>query len=98
MGVGVVLENGSRKAGEILVPCATTVVLCLELMCQSDFQPFPSHATHKLMTKILGHTKKYRFCPSGNKNRYNFDSFTLEVVLALVMFLFDGLRERGPCP
>ena len=32
-----------------------------------DFQPFPSHGTHKLITKILWHTKKVFFCQSENK-------------------------------
>ena len=34
------------------------------------------------------------------KNRYNFDSFTLMaiVVLAVVIFLFDNLREEISAP
>ena len=33
------------------------------LLCR-DFQPFPRNGTHKLITKILKHTKKYIFCRS----------------------------------
>ena len=35
--------------------------------CICDFQPFSSHGTHKLITKILWHTKKYIFCQSDKK-------------------------------
>ena len=31
------------------------------------FQPFSSHGTHKLVTQILRHTKKYIFCWSDKK-------------------------------
>ena len=38
---------------------------------------FLSHGTHKLITKILQHTRKYTFCRSDKKKkRYNSDSFT----------------------
>ena len=33
----------------------------------SDFQPFSSHGTHKLITKILQHTKKKKFLASLTK-------------------------------
>ena len=42
----------------------------------SDFQPFSSHGTCKLITKIMQRTQKYIFCRPDKKNRYNFDSFT----------------------
>lgn len=38
--------------------------------------------THKLMTKILLHTKKYVFCQFGKKKIvYNFDSIVLAVFI-----------------
>ena len=70
----------------------------------SDFQPFSSHSTCKLITKILLHTPKYIFFDDLTKNRYNFDSFTLTaIVLAVVLFFifYPHLRtcflnlERG---
>ena len=42
----------------------------------SNFQPFSSHSTHKLISTILQHTKKYIFFLSDKNYRYNFDSFT----------------------
>ena len=40
------------------------------------FPAFSSHGAHKLITNILHHTKKYIFCQSDKKKRYNFDLFT----------------------
>ena len=42
---------------------------------EQQFQPFLSHGTHKLITKILCHTKNI-FLANLTKNRYNFDIFT----------------------
>ena len=47
----------------------------LSTVYSSDFQPFSPHGTHKLITNILRHTKKY-FCQPDKKIRYNFDSLT----------------------
>ena len=41
----------------------------------SYFQPFSSPGTHKLITKILQHTKIY-FVNLKIKSKYHFDSFT----------------------
>ena len=41
------------------------------------FQPFSSHGTHELTTKIVWHAKQYMFFADlTKKNRYNFVSFT----------------------
>ena len=45
-----------------------------------DFQPFSSHGTHTLITKILQYTKNHVIFFAGmTKNRYTFDSFTQNV-------------------
>ena len=56
--------------------------------------------THRLITKILRHTKRYIFCQPDKINRYDFDSLTLMtiVVLAVVIFWFDNLREKRSGP
>ena len=61
-----------------------------------DFQPFPSHGTHKLITKILRHTKKVFFCQSENKiGIILIHSHQMAIVLeVVVIFLFDNLREK----
>ena len=55
----------------------------------SNFHPFSSPDTHKIITKILQHTKNVFFA-NLTKNRYNFDSFTPDgycyVGLAVVIF------------
>ena len=52
-----------------------------------------------LITNILLHAKKYVFCQPDKKNRNNFDSFTLNiVVLVVVIFLFDNLGEERSVP
>ena len=63
----------------------------------SDFQPFSSHDSHKIITKILLHTKKYVFFANLTKNRYSFDSFTLDgfCCMAVVIFFYN-LREKCP--
>ena len=48
----------------------------VDIPYNSDFQPVSSHGTHKLITPILRHTKKWIFCRSDKKN--NFDLFTLD--------------------
>ena len=61
----------------------------------SDFQPFSSHSTHKLITKILRHNKKYIFCQShrtiGVISIHSHQ--TAIVVFAAVIFSFDNPRE-----
>ena len=55
---------------------------------------------HKLMTRILQHTKKYIFCQSDKKIGIILINSHLMaiVVLAVVIFLFDNLREKGSVP
>ena len=54
----------------------------------SDLQPFSSGGTHRLMTKILWHTKKkFFFLPTWQENSYDFDSaHRTAMVLAVVTF------------
>ena len=88
----VVSEGGQR--GEDGGLC------CLLLFYASDFQLCSSHGTHKLITtKSLWHTKNMFFADL-TKNRYTLDSFKLLaiVVLAVVLFLFDNLREKRLVP
>ena len=62
----------------------------------SNFQHFSSHGTHKLITKILWHTKKHFFADL-TKKRYNFDSFILDgncCACCCHFFKFDNLREK----
>ena len=62
----------------------------------SDFHPFSSRGTRKLITKNLWHTTKYNFSWSDQKNRYNFHSFTPDSydVGHCHFFLFDNLRGK----
>ena len=65
----------------------------------SDFQPFSSHGTHKLITKILQHTKKHIiFFASLIKKKIGMilihSPGTAIVMLAVVSFLFDSLRKK----
>ena len=55
---------------------------------------------HKLITKLLQHAKKYIFCQS-DKNRYNFDSFTLDGYYCVDCCHFFNLTiwgKRGQYP
>ena len=55
----------------------------------SDFQPFPSHGTHKLITKILRLTKKIYYFADLTKNLGVISIHphcTAIVVLAVIMF------------
>ena len=65
----------------------------------SDFQLFSPHGTHILITKILQHTTflKNIFCQLTKKKRYDFDSFTLEVLWLcwLLTFLIIILQSKG---
>ena len=65
----------------------------------SDFQPFPSHGTHKLIMKILWHTKKVFFANLTN-NRYDFDSYTGQLLLHWLssFFFWTVSGKRGQCP
>lgn len=57
--------------GHLLAPVAFTSI--------GNSQPFPSRGIDKLITKILPHTKKYIvFFADLTRNRYNFDSLTLD--------------------
>ena len=61
------------------------------------FPASSSPSTHELSTTVLPQTNKYIFGPfNNNRKSYNFDSFTLMalVVLAVVIFLFENLREK----
>ena len=60
----------------------------------SVVQPFSSHGTHKLITKILQRTKNRIFCRSDKKKSKILihPHRTAIVVLAVVIFSFDDLR------
>ena len=67
-------------------------------MAAGDFQPPLSRGTRELITKILQHTKNILyFSPTGQKLRYNFDSFTPAgcccVVCCHFFYLTVDLRE-----
>ena len=51
----------------------TSLCTKMGMIYNSDFQGFSSHGIHKLITKIL-----WFLCWFDRKNRYNFDSFTLD--------------------
>ena len=54
-----------------------------------DFQAFPSYGTHKLITKILRHIKNMLL-----KNKYNFDSFTLDGYFCARLLSFFHLTAK----
>ena len=58
------------KRRHIPDPTADVLHCCFFFNYTSDYQSFSSHGTHKLITKILWHTKKYIFCRSDQKNRW----------------------------
>ena len=66
----------------------------------SDFQPFSSHGTRKLIIKILWHSKKYIiFANATPPNRYNFDSVTPEghcCVGSCFYLMISG--KKAQCP
>ena len=66
----------------------------------SDFQPFSSHGTYKLITKILQHTKKYVFAnPTKIIGIILIHSHHMAIiVLAVIIFLLDNLREKRSVP
>ena len=65
----------------------------LRAVSNSDFQPFSSPSTHKLITKILC-TPKNIFFPYDKIGIILIHShWTAIVVLAVFIFLFDNLRE-----
>ena len=67
----------------------------------SVVQPFSSHGTHKLITKILRRTKNGIFCRSDKKKKSKIlihPHWTAIVVLAVVIFSFDDLREKRSVP
>ena len=64
----------------------------------SYFQPFSSHGTHKLITKILQHPKKYIFCQDDKKVKGNFDSFTPDGYCCVGCCHFLTVCGRGPHP
>ena len=51
----------------LLVNCSADFLRALSVSYSSGLQPFPSHGTHKLITKILRHTRKYIFCWSDKR-------------------------------
>ena len=62
---------------------------------------FPSHGTHKLITKILQHTRKYTFCRSDKKKKgiILIHSRPVAIVVwAVVIFLFGNLKEKRSLP
>ena len=62
-----------------------------------DFQPFSSRGTHKLVTKILQHTRK---CIIFAKLKEIIGTIFIDshqaaiVALAVVIFSFDKLKEK----
>ena len=60
-----------------------------------QFSTFSSHGTHKLISKIWGHTKNIFFADMA-KNRCNFDTFMPDsyCYIGCFNFLFDNLREK----
>ena len=76
-------------------------LLSHDFSCCSDFQPVPSHSTHKPITKILQHTKKEIFFADLTEKTgvilIHSHQKTI-VVLAVVIVLFDSLGEGGQCP
>ena len=67
----------------------------------SNFQPFSSHGTHKLITKILRHTKNTFFAdPTEKYRKYNFDSFTPDgyYCVGCCHFLLTIWGKRRQCP
>ena len=75
--------------------------ICFLLVYVSDFQPFSSHGTCKLITKILLHTQKNFFCWSGKRNRYDFDSFTPDgycYVGCCLIFIWQSKGEEVSAP
>lgn len=69
-----------------------------EALESRGFQPFPPHGTHELITKILRHTRKYRFCQSdGRKGMLLIHSHQTTPVLAVVLMPAGRGEERwGP--
>ena len=66
----------------------------------SDFQPFSSHATHKLITKILWHRicQKYIIFFANLTTILIHSHQRATAVLAIVIVLFDNLREKRSVP
>ena len=69
-------------------------------VCNSNleqlFQPFSSYGTHKLITIILWHTKKYLiFFADLMKKRYNCDSFTVNGYCCVDCCHFFILQSKG---
>ena len=95
------LTTGARALPAKII-CVWDKEMCIVLcLCGSDFQPFSSHGTRKLITKVLWHTKTYVFyCPSEKKiGIILIHSHQMAiVVLAVVIFWFDNLREKRSVP
>ena len=65
-------------------------VYTIKTLLGSGFQPFSSHGTHKLVTKISWHTRKYK---------YNCDSFTPDSYCWVGIFFYLTVCEKGgECP
>ena len=61
------------------------IYICI---CQ-QFSTFLSHGTHKLITEILWHTKKYIILFADvTKNKYNFLSFHIGWLLCWLLSFF----------
>ena len=76
------------------------LLLPLKRACTRDFQPFSSYGTHKLIAQFLWHTKRIYFLPIWQKNRYNFDSFTVDGYcgIGVVIFYLTVHEKRGQWP
>ena len=66
------------------------------LPSEQQFLTFPSHGTHKLITKLLRHTKNmcYIFVENYIGIILIHSHHMAIVMLAVVIFLFDNLRKK----
>ena len=71
-----------------------------QMPLQQQFSTFLSHGSHKLVIKILQLTKNVYFCWSDPKIGINLIHApqTAIVVLAVVVFIMDNLREKSSVP
>ena len=72
------------------LPC----VLQTLMVYNGDLQPFTPHGSHKLITKILWHTKKYIFSWSDKSIGIVLIHSPLTDMVTLIDFLLDNLREK----
>ena len=104
------LRKSTKHKAKNYSPLALTKPLQLQVNVISDislyqrFSTFSSHGTCKQLLKFCStHTNKYIFSDL-TKNRYSFDSFTLDSYSCVgcchwfFFFFFDNLRENRSVP